>query len=50
MKDAKDLGTYSKTELNRWQKERIMQTVITKDTFNNIPNDRYFQVSPAFET
>ena len=30
---------------NKWHKERLMQTIITKDTFKEVPNERYFQVS-----
>jgi len=30
---------------NKWHKERLMQTIISKDTFKEVPNERYFQVS-----
>jgi hypothetical protein len=44
MKEAKELGTFSETRMNRWQKEKLMQTVITKDTFKEMPNEKYFTV------
>lgn len=45
VKDAKEMGTFGSSDLNKWQKERLMQTVISKDTFRQVPNDKYFQVS-----
>jgi len=40
------MGSFSGDKLfNKWHKERLMQTIITKDTFKEVPNERYFQVS-----
>lgn len=44
MKEARDLGSYQKERLTKWQNDKIMQTIITKDTFKGLPNERYFQV------
>lgn len=46
IKEAEEMGTYSGEKLfNKWHNERLMQTVIGKDTFRNVPNERYFEVS-----
>lgn len=50
MKEAQEMGSFSGDKLfNKWNKERLMQTIITKDTFKEVPNERYFQVSLLLE-
>ena len=45
MKEAKEIGTFSESRLNRWQQEKLMQTTVTKDMFQQMPNEKYFNVS-----
>ena len=46
LKAAEEMGTYSSDKLfNKWHNERLLQTVISKNTFREVPNERYFSVS-----
>jgi len=46
LKAAEEMGSYSSDKLfNKWHNERLLQTVINKNTFKEVPNERYFSVS-----
>ena len=46
-KTATNLGSYRNQQchVNKWHQERMMLTLIGKDSFKEVPNQRYFDVS-----